>query len=393
MGQGRGGIRVCKKGRANDGQEGVCMCDVCVKGVPSWYARTWSVVFACDETSHWWGFHRCVDRQTFAMLNRFRSVAARSMGSARMASTLVYVDHNGTTLAPAVANTISAAKQLGGDCVALVAGGDDAVVEQASKLGVSKVIHAPGSFDGQTAEAVTNALRACQDKFSFSHILAPATTAGKNILPRLAAQLDVSMLSEITEVESEDTFSRFIYAGNALAQVKSSDPVKVITVRTTSFDPAPAADTAAPVEQLDGDCTSALSSFVSQELTKSERPQLETAKIVVSGGRALKDSAEFERLIFGLADKVGAAVGATRAAVDGGICASDLQVGQTGKIVAPDLYIAIGISGAIQHLAGMKDSKTIVAINKDGEAPIFSVADYGLEADLFKAVPEMMEKL
>lgn len=248
------------------------------------------------------------------------------------------------------------------------------------------------SFAGFTAESLTSAVLAAQNQYKFTHILAGATAFGKNVLPRVAAKLDVSPISDVTEVKSEDTFVRTIYAGNAILTLRSSDPVKVISVRTTSFPAAPADGGSGSIEKFSPDITNSLSEFVSQELTKSDRPELAGAKVIVSGGRGLKSGDNF-KLLYDLADKFDAAVGASRAAVDAGYVPNDMQIGQTGKIVAPELYIAVGISGAIQHLAGMKDSKVIVAINKDPEAPIFQVADIGLVADLFKAVPELTQKL
>lgn len=260
--------------------------------------------------------------------------------------------------------------------------------------GVAKVLVAESdAFKGFTAESVTPLVLAAQNQFKFTHILAGATAFGKNVLPRIASKLDVSPISEIIDVKSEDTFVRTIYAGNATLTLKSKDPVKVITVRGTNFEAAPATGGSSAIEQAPaGDYKTDLSEFVSQELTKSDRPELTAAKVIISGGRGLKSGDNF-KLLYDLADKFGAAVGASRAAVDAGYVPNDLQIGQTGKIVAPELYIAVGISGAIQHLAGMKDSKTIVAINKDLEAPIFQVSDVGLVADLFKAVPELTEKL
>lgn len=269
------------------------------------------------------------------------------------------------------------------------------VSEAVAKVsGVTKVLVAENeAFKGFTAESVTPLVVSAQSQYKFTHILAGATAFGKNILPRVAAKLDVSPISEITEVKSEDTFVRTIYAGNAVLTLKSKDPVKVITVRGTNFEAAPAEGGSAAIEQAPaGEYKSDLSEFVSQELTKSDRPELTSAKVIISGGRGLKSGDNF-KLLYDLADKFGAAVGASRAAVDAGYVPNDLQIGQTGKIVAPELYVAVGISGAIQHLAGMKDSKTIVAINKDPEAPIFQVADVGLVADLFKAVPELTQKL
>jgi electron transfer flavoprotein alpha subunit len=263
-------------------------------------------------------------------------------------------------------------------------------------VGVTKVIHA----DGATLEAGLAENMAAQvlaiianSGGNYTHILFPATAAGKNVAPRVAAKLDVGQISDITQVDSPDTFERPIYAGNAVATVQSSDAVKVITVRTTGFDAAAATGGSAAVETVAAASDSGKSSFVGREVTKNDRPELTAAKVIVSGGRALGSSEKFNEVMIPLADKLGAAIGASRAAVDAGYAANDLQVGQTGKIVAPQLYVACGISGAIQHLAGMKDSKVIVAINKDPEAPIFSVADFGLEADLFVAVPELVSAL
>lgn len=313
----------------------------------------------------------------------------------RCKSTLVVAEHNNEVLNPVTLNTISAAKKIGGDVTVLVAGTKCGPASEAvSKIqGVGKVIVAENeAFKGFTPESLTPLVLAAQNQFKFTHILAGATAFGKNVLPRVAAKLDVSPISEIIDVKSEDTFVRTIYAGNAVLTLKSKDAVKVITVRGTNFEAAGAGGSA-PVEQAPaGDFKTDLSEFVSQELTKSDRPELAGAKVIVSGGRGLKSGDNF-KLLYDLADKFGAAVGASRAAVDAGFVPNDLQIGQTGKIVAPDLYIAVGISGAIQHLAGMKDSKTIVAINKDAEAPIFQVSDIGLVADLFKAVPELTEKL
>lgn len=307
---------------------------------------------------------------------------------------LVYAEHDNSVLSKATLNTIAAAKQIGGDITVLVAGsGCTAVADEVAKAeGVSKVLLADdAAYANQLAENVAPLI--AEVGKDFGHILAPATTTGKNVLPRVAAKLDVNMVSDISAVESADTFQRPIYAGNAIATVQSSDGIKVITVRTTMFDAAAAEGGSATVEATsvvaqDSDN----SSFVGEELAKSDRPELTAADIVVSGGRALGSGENFS-IIYDLADKLGAAVGASRAAVDAGYVPNDMQVGQTGKIVAPNLYIACGISGAIQHLAGMKDSKVIAAINTDPEAPIASVADYFLEADLFQAVPEMTSKL
>lgn len=321
--------------------------------------------------------------------------AIRFNGVQRFQSTLVIAEHNDQALSPATQNTVTAAKKIGGDVTVLVAGANSGpAADQASKIqGVSKVISASNAaFKGQTAESVTELVLALQNQHKFTHILAGATAFGKNVTPRIAAKLDVSPISEIVDVKSNDTFVRTIYAGNAVLTLKSNDAVKVITVRGTNFEAAPTGGSApienAPEVAVKGD----LSVFVSQELAKSDRPELTSAKVIVSGGRGLKSGDNF-KILYDLADKFGAAVGASRAAVDSGFVPNDMQIGQTGKIVAPDLYIAVGISGAIQHLAGMKDSKTIVAINKDPEAPIFQVADYGLVEDLFKAVPELTSKV
>ncbi len=305
---------------------------------------------------------------------------------------LVIAEHTNATLAPATLNTVAAAVKIGGDIHVLVAGAAcAAAAEAAGKIaGVAKVLVADdAAFAHQLPENVAP-LVADLGK-GYSHILAAATSNGKNILPRVAAALDVDQISEIVAVESADTFKRPIYAGNAIATVQSSAAVKVITVRATGFDPVAAEGGSAVVEAVGGAADAGKSAFVGEELAKSDRPELTAAKIVVSGGRGMQNGENFKHL-YTLADKLGAAVGASRAAVDAGFVPNDMQVGQTGKIVAPQLYIAVGISGAIQHLAGMKDSKVIVAINKDEEAPIFQVADYGLVADLFEAVPEL-EKL
>ena len=307
--------------------------------------------------------------------------------------TLVLVEHEGGALKDATLATVTAASKLG-DVDLLVAGkGVGGVAQAAAKIaGAGKVLVADGAhLEHQLAEDVAPiavALMADRDAF-----LAPATTTGKNIAPRVAALLDVMQISDILSVEGEDTFTRPIYAGNAIATVKSKDAKKVITVRGTAFEKAAAEGGSGTVETVDAGGSSGKSSFVSAELSKSERPELTSAKVIVSGGRAFGSNDQFHGLLDPLADKLGAAVGASRAAVDAGYAPNDYQVGQTGKIVAPDVYIAIGISGAIQHLAGMKDSKTIVAINKDEEAPIFQVADIGLVGDLFKIVPELTEKL
>ena len=299
---------------------------------------------------------------------------------------------DGKALAPATLNTVAAAENIGGEINVLVAGqGIGAVAEAAAQIaGVAKVLVADNAaYAHQLLENVAPLV--AELGAGYSHILAAATSNGKNILPRVAAQLDVDQISEIISVVSADTFTRPIYAGNAIATVQSTAPVKVITVRATGFDPVAAQGGSAAVEAVAAVHDAGTSSFVGEELAKSDRPELTAAKIVVSGGRGMQNGDNF-KLLYTLADKLGAAVGASRAAVDAGFVPNDMQVGQTGKIVAPQLYIAVGISGAIQHLAGMKDSKVIVAINKDEEAPIFQVADYGLVADLFEAVPEL-EKL
>jgi len=306
---------------------------------------------------------------------------------------LVVAEHDNATLKGATLNTIAAAQAIGGDVDVLVAGeGCAAAAEAASKVaGVAKVLVADdAAYKYQLAEAMGDL--AAELGKGYSHILASATTTGKDFLPRTAALLDVNMISEITAVVSADTFARPIYAGNAIATIQSSDAVKVITVRSTGFDPVAAEGGSASVENVAAVADKGISSFVGEELAKSDRPELAGAEIVISGGRGMQNGENFE-MLYKVADKLGAAVGASRAAVDAGFVPNDMQVGQTGKIVAPNLYVAVGISGAIQHLAGMKDSKVIVAINKDEEAPIFQVADYGLVADLFEAVPELEGKL
>ncbi|MBP5990380.1 MAG: electron transfer flavoprotein subunit alpha/FixB family protein [Piscinibacter sp.] len=306
---------------------------------------------------------------------------------------LVIAEHDHGTLKGATLNTVTAAIQCGGEVHVLIAGQNAAGAAQAAAQlqGVAKVIHADGaSLAEQLAENVAAQVLAIAR--NYSHILFPATAHGKNVAPRVAAKLDVAQLSDITKVVSPDTFERPIYAGNAIATVQSADAIKVVTVRTTGFDAAGQGGSAA-IETVAAAADSGKSSFVGSELAKSDRPELTAAKIIVSGGRAMGSSEKFNEVLTPLADKLGAALGASRAAVDAGYAPNDWQVGQTGKIVAPSLYIACGISGAIQHLAGMKDSKVIVAINKDPEAPIFSVADFGLEADLFTAVPELVAAL
>ncbi|AIJ46942.1 electron transfer flavoprotein subunit beta [Comamonas testosteroni TK102] len=307
---------------------------------------------------------------------------------------LVIADHDNASIKSATLNAVTAAKACGGDVHVLVAGegAGGAATAAAQIAGVAKVIHADGaSLKNGLAENV--AAQVLTIAGNYSHILFPATAGGKNVAPRVAAKLDVAQISDITKVDGPDTFERPIYAGNAIATVQSGDATKVITVRGTGFDAAAATGGSAAVETVAAAADSGKSSFVGSEIVKSDRPELTAAKIIVSGGRALGSEEKFKEVITPLADKLGAAIGASRAAVDAGYAPNDLQVGQTGKIVAPQLYIACGISGAIQHLAGMKDSKVIVAINKDPEAPIFSVADYGLEADLFEAVPELIKML
>ncbi|RFB01399.1 electron transfer flavoprotein subunit alpha/FixB family protein, partial [Parvularcula marina] len=300
---------------------------------------------------------------------------------------LVIADHDNETLNDATAKTVTAATEMDGDIDVLVAGnGAGSVAEAAAKIaGVRKVLHADDAhYAKQVAEPMAELIVSLAG--DYDALLTPAGTNGRNYMPRVAAKLDVMQISAITGVEGADTFIRPIYAGNAMATVKSNDAKKVITVQATSFE-APAMDGSASVETVGAAAFPGISEFVGEELTKSDRPELQGAKIVISGGRALASSENFEKLIYPIADKLGAAVGASRAAVDAGYQPNDYQVGQTGKVVAPELYIAVGISGAIQHLAGMKDSKVIVAINKDEEAPIFSVADYGLVADLFDVLP------
>ncbi|MEJ2042056.1 MAG: FAD-binding protein [Reinekea sp.] len=303
-------------------------------------------------------------------------------------SILVIAEHNNSELAPVTESVVAAASQIGGSISVLVAGKDSATVaEAAAKLtGVEKVLHVSSDlYEHALAENLAALVVSVAD--GYSHILAAATTTGKNFMPRVAALIDVEQISEIIAVESADTFKRPIYAGNAIATVQSSDAVKVMTVRGTAFDPV-GSEGSATIEETSVASDLAISEFVGQELAVSDRPDLTSAGIVISGGRGMQNGDNFE-LLYKVADKLGAAVGASRAAVDEGFVPNDMQVGQTGKIVAPELYIAVGISGQIQHLAGMKDSKVIVAINKDEEAPIFQVADYGLVADLFEALPEL----
>ncbi len=308
-------------------------------------------------------------------------------------SILVIAEHDNSNLKPATLNTVAAASEISPLVHLLVAGNScQSVTDECSAVeGVEKVLLADDvAYENQLAESIANLIKSVSS--DYTHILAPATTFGKNILPRLSALLDVQQISEIIEIISEDTFKRPIYAGSCIATVKSNDSIKVITVRATAFDPVNTSGGSATVDSISAEGVSDLSSFVGEEIAKTDRPELTAASIVISGGRGMQSGDNFH-LLETIADKLGAAVGASRAAVDAGFVPNDYQVGQTGKIVAPDLYIAVGISGAIQHLAGMKDSKVIVAINKDEDAPIFQVADYGLVADLFDALPELSEKL
>ena len=306
---------------------------------------------------------------------------------------LVVAEHDNKTVKKATLNTVAAAQKLGGEIHVLVAGhqAGEAAKAAGQIAGVKKVLHADAPHLGEFLAENVAAL-VVQIAKSYTHVLAPATSNGKNVMPRAAALLDVQQISDISAVEGADTFVRPIYAGNALATVKSKDPIKVITVRTTAFD-AVALGNSAPVETVAAPADTGLSAFVGREVSKSERPELTAAKIIVSGGRGMGSGENFTKVLEPLADKLGAAMGASRAAVDAGFVPNDWQVGQTGKIVAPDLYVAVGISGAIQHLAGMKDSRVIVAINKDEEAPIFQVADFGVVGDLFQLVPSLVEEL
>jgi electron transfer flavoprotein alpha subunit len=309
-------------------------------------------------------------------------------------TTLVIAEHDNQSLKAATLNTVAAAQKIGGDIHLLVAGHNaQGAAEAASKVaGVTKVLlaDAPQLAEGLAENVEATVLAIAQN---YTHIVAPATAYGKNIAPRIAAKLDVAQISDITAVDSPDTFERPIYAGNAIAIVQSEDPIKVITVRATGFDPVAAVGGSAPIEKIEAAADRGISQFVNREVTKLDRPELTSATIIVSGGRGLGSGENYTKVLEPLADKLGAAMGASRAAVDAGYVPNDYQVGQTGKIVAPQLYVAVGISGAIQHLAGMKDSKVIVAINKDPEAPIFSVADYGLVGDLFTLVPELVSEL
>lgn len=332
------------------------------------------------------------------MTSLFGRTGLRNLASKvllRNQSTLIIAEHNNESIHAINKSVLTAASKIGGDVSVLVAGNKcGKAAEEAVKLpGVSRVLVADNdAFNGFLAESITPLVLNLQNQFKFTHILAGATAQGKSVLPRIAAKLDVSPITDIIDCQGPDTFVRTIYAGNAIMTLKSKDNVKVISIRGTSFTPVSGEGSAKKEDVAASDCASKTSQFVSQQLTKSDRPELTAAKVIISGGRGMKSGDNFE-MLYKLADKFGAAVGASRAAVDAGFVPNDLQIGQTGKIVAPELYIAVGISGAIQHLAGMKDSKTIVAINKDPEAPIFQVSDYGLVADLFKAVPEMNEKL
>ena len=308
-------------------------------------------------------------------------------------SILVIAEHDNTNLKGATLNAVAAAKEMGSDISLLVAGLNiSSVIDEAQQLnGVTKILSCDDAiYENFLAEEVSNLVLSVADDFKY--ILAPATTFGKNLLPRISAKLDVQQISDIISVETEDTFKRPIYAGSCIATVKTNDPIKLITVRSTAFDPVATDNSNIPVQSIDASNSLNISEFVSEELAKSDRPELTSANIVISGGRGMQSGDNFH-LLDSIADKLGAAVGASRAAVDAGFVPNDYQVGQTGKIVAPDLYIAVGISGAIQHLAGMKDSKVIVAINKDEDAPIFQVADYGLVSDLFSALPELESTL
>jgi electron transfer flavoprotein alpha subunit len=309
-------------------------------------------------------------------------------------TTLVIAEHDNASIKAATLNTIAAALKIGGDVHVLIAGSNaQSAADAAAKIaGVSKALlaDAPQLAEGLAENVEATVLNIAKD---YSHIFAPATAYGKNIAPRIAAHLDVAQISDITAVDSADTFERPIYAGNAIATVQSSDPIKVVTVRATGFDPVAAEGGNAQIAKIEAAADAGISQFVSREVTKLDRPELTSAHIIVSGGRGLGSGENYTKTLEPLADKLNAALGASRAAVDAGYVPNDYQVGQTGKIVAPQLYVAVGISGAIQHLAGMKDSKIIVAINKDPEAPIFSVADYGLVGDLFTMVPELVNEL
>jgi len=331
------------------------------------------------------------------MLSMRQSLLRPLSGCVRHASTLVVAEHDNTKLSAVSLNAITAANSLGGEVTCLVAGAGAGVQDVAKEVaginGVTKVLVADNAaFNGFLPEKLTPLLIASQDKFKFSHIVAGASAFSRGLLPRVAAKLDVSPISDIIGIKDENTFIRTIYAGNAVMTLQCTEPVKILTVRSTAFEPSAAGGSGAVEDAPAAGDLPAGSEYVGQELSKSDRPDLASAKVVVSGGRGMKTGDNFE-MLYDLADKLGAAVGASRAAVDAGMVPNDMQIGQTGKIIAPELYIAVGISGAIQHLAGMKDSKVIVAVNKDAEAPIFQVSDYGLVADLFKAVPEMTNKI
>merc|ERR1712242_37845 len=331
----------------------------------------------------------------FALTSKTKLVATPLTQWARNQSTLIVAEHNGENLLQTTRHAVTAAKKLGGEISCLVAGPKcaGAAAELAKIEGINKVMVAEhAAYEGFLAEKLTPLVLSAQEQFKFSHIIGGSSAFTRSLLPRVAAKLDVSPISDVIGIKDGETFVRTIYAGNAIMTLKSKDPVKILTVRTTSFEADESSGGNAANEAVNAPDCPDVSKWVGQELSKSDRPELASAKIVISGGRGMKSGDNFQ-MLYNLADKMGAAVGASRAAVDAGMVPNDMQVGQTGKIVAPDLYVAVGISGAIQHLAGMKDSKTIVAINKDPEAPIFQVADLGLVADLFKAVPEMNEKM
>merc|ERR1711953_269455 len=339
--------------------------------------------------------NRSFARKMFALTSKGKLVANPLSQWARNQSTLIVAEHNGDNLLQTTRHAVTAAKQLGGDISCLVAGSKcaGAASELAKIDGITKVMVAENAaYEGSLPEKLTPLVLAAQDQFKFTHIIGGSSAFTRSLLPRVAAKLDVSPISDVIGIKDGETFVRTIYAGNAIMTLKSKDPVKILTVRTTSFEADESSGGSAANESVNAPDCPDVSKWVSQELSKSDRPELASAKVVISGGRGMKTEDNFQ-MLYNLADKMNAAVGASRAAVDAGMVPNDMQVGQTGKIVAPELYIAVGISGAIQHLAGMKDSKVIVAINKDAEAPIFQVADYGLVADLFKAVPDLTEKL
>ncbi|RIA91775.1 electron transfer flavo protein-like protein subunit alpha [Glomus cerebriforme] len=324
------------------------------------------------------------------------NLVLRGYATAQDVSTLLLVEHKDKAISSSTLNALTAASKLSDNVTALVAGEDpEHVASEVSKIkGVSKVLIAKDKvYEHGLAEVYAPLLASTQKQLKFTHLVASHSAFGKNIMPRVAALLDVAQVSDVIDIESPDTFVRPIYAGNAIAKVKSKDPIKVLTIRGTAFPPAPAGETGASSEAAPESEKPALTEWVSEELQKSDRPELGTAAKIVSGGRALKSRENFDKLIFKLADTIGAAVGGSRAAVDSGYCDNAIQIGQTGKVVAPEIYLAVGISGAIQHIAGMKDSKVIAAINSDPDAPIFQISDYGLVADLFTAVPELTEKL